>query len=245
MNAKFIKLRNQTQNHCEAAKSERYTMKKVQQASESFLVAAILTLSGGFMDAYSYLCREQVFANAQTGNILLFGINLSTGNFADALRYFIPILAFAFGVAIAEIVRNCFRNKKYLHWRQVTLLAEIVALFVVAFIPQDLNLLANSLISFACGAQVESFRKVNGNGIATTMCIGNLRAATQAICNYGLTKNLTSKQDGFLYFSIIVIFIMGAIIGNFCVGIWQEKSIIVSAILLSVGFVCMLIPKED
>lgn len=220
-------------------------MKKSQQVSESLPLAILLTLSGGFMDAYSYICREQVFANAQTGNILLFGVNLSTGNFSSALRYLLPFLAFAFGIAVAEIIRNCFNNKKHFHWRQVTLLNEMTILLVVAFIPQSSNLLANSLISFACGAQVESFRKVNGSGIATTMCIGNLRAATQAICDYSFTKNRTAIENGFLYFSIIGMFVIGAVIGNFCVSIWQERAIIASALLLLVGFAFMLINRED
>lgn len=54
-------------------------MKASKQISESLPIMILLTLSGGFMDAYSYLCRGEVFANAQTGNILLFGVNLSMG----------------------------------------------------------------------------------------------------------------------------------------------------------------------
>ena len=37
--------------------------------SESFLTAVFLSLSGGLQDAYTYLFRGKVFANAQTGNI--------------------------------------------------------------------------------------------------------------------------------------------------------------------------------
>ncbi|MFR1872716.1 MAG: YoaK family protein, partial [Coprococcus sp.] len=47
-------------------------MKRSRQMSESIRLGIILALSGGFMDAYSYMCRGKVFANAQTGNILLF-----------------------------------------------------------------------------------------------------------------------------------------------------------------------------
>ena len=42
------------------------------QRSESFLVGALLAVSGGFLDAYTYLCRGGVFANAQTGNMISF-----------------------------------------------------------------------------------------------------------------------------------------------------------------------------
>ena len=43
------------------------------QMSESMALAVFLTLAGGFQDAYSYNCRGKVFANAQTGNLVLLG----------------------------------------------------------------------------------------------------------------------------------------------------------------------------
>ena len=42
-------------------------MKHSLQMSETLRLGIILALSGGFMDAYSYLERGNVFANAQTG----------------------------------------------------------------------------------------------------------------------------------------------------------------------------------
>ena len=78
------------------------------------------------------------------------------------------------------------------------MLSEAVVLFVVCFIPQKFNLPANSLTSLACGIQVESFRKIHGNGIATTMCIGNLRSATQQMCEYLGSKRKEHLKKGFL-----------------------------------------------
>ena len=52
-------------------------MKKAKQMSESIRLGMLLAVSGGFMDAYSYIERDHVFANAQTGNMLLLGVNLS------------------------------------------------------------------------------------------------------------------------------------------------------------------------
>lgn len=209
-----------------------------RQKSESMSVAVLLTLSGGFMDAYSYLCRGQVFANAQTGNMVLFGVNAATGNFAAALRYLVPVLAFALGVVSADILRHCLRGKR-LHWRQATVLLEIAVLCGVAFLPQGLNLLANSLTSLACGAQVESFRKVRGVSFATTMCIGNLRSAMQAFCDYALTHEKPAKSEGCIYACVILVFIAGAVLGNFCIGLWRERAILGSAALLFLGFACM------
>ena len=44
--------------------------------SESFLTAAFLSISGGLQDAYTYIYRGEVFANAQTGNIVLLSQSL-------------------------------------------------------------------------------------------------------------------------------------------------------------------------
>ena len=89
-------------------------MKASKQISESLPIMILLTLSGGFMDAYSYLCRGEVFANAQTGNILLFGVNLSMGHWSKALQYVCPVLAFAIGIAAAEFVRR--REGEAISW---------------------------------------------------------------------------------------------------------------------------------
>ena len=41
------------------------------QMSDTLFTAIFIVLSGGFQDAYTYGCRGGVFANAQTGNIVL------------------------------------------------------------------------------------------------------------------------------------------------------------------------------
>ena len=59
--------------------------KRISVCQNSVVLVYILAVSGGFMDAYSYMCRGEVFANAQTGNILLMSINLAKGNILTAL----------------------------------------------------------------------------------------------------------------------------------------------------------------
>ena len=47
------------------------------QMSDSFLVGIPVILSAGYMDVYTYLLRDGVFANAQTGNIILLAVRLA------------------------------------------------------------------------------------------------------------------------------------------------------------------------
>ena len=72
------------------------------QTSETFLLSAILALSGGFQDAYTYNVRNEVFSNAQTGNVVLMSQHLMMGEWMKGLSYLFPILSFALGVLVAE-----------------------------------------------------------------------------------------------------------------------------------------------
>lgn len=214
------------------------------QTSETLRIGILLALSGGLMDAYSYICRGGVFANAQTGNMLLLGVHLSSGQWQEAARYALPVFAFAMGIAIAEFIRYVMKNKNLLHWRQVTVFLEALILLLVAFIPLRYNFLANALTSFACGMQVESFRKIHGNGIATTMCIGNLRNGTQNFCEFVETRERKHLKKSAFYYGIIVFFVIGAVVGNQVIR-WQgTKAIMGSSALLAAAFFLMFIERK-
>lgn len=102
------------------------------QMSEAFVTSVFLALSGGFQDAYTYFTREEVFSNAQTGNIVLMSTHLMMGEWLDVLRYLLPLLAFASGVFFAEKIHVIFKYAKKLHWRQGVLLMEIATVLFLS-----------------------------------------------------------------------------------------------------------------
>ena len=51
---------------------------------ERMEIGILLALAGGFLDAYTYITCGGVFANAQTGNIVLMGISAAKGDCAKA-----------------------------------------------------------------------------------------------------------------------------------------------------------------
>lgn len=221
-------------------------MKKVsnKQMSESLKIGVILALTGGFLDAYTFLARGKVFANAQTGNIVLLGTNLFQGEFKQALSYLVPIVAFIIGVFITEFIKLKFKDNEKLHWRQIIIFIEIFLLVLVAFMPQSLNNLANIIVSFICAIQVESFRKINGIACATTMCTGNLRSGTELLFKYIKTKEPDLKEKGINYYGIDLTFILGAGFGALFTNYFKEKAVLFCCITLFIGFIVMFI-KED
>ena len=216
-----------------------------KQMSEAFVNSAFLALSGGFQDAYTYFTREEVFSNAQTGNVVLMSQHFMCGEWMAGLRYLFPILSFAVGVWVAEQIQGRYRYARKLHWRQSILLLEIVILFVVGFIPTRLDMMATALVSFSCAMQVQSFRKVNGYSYASTMCIGNLRSGIAALSGYVREHKSQQAEQMLYYFGIIFLFALGAGVGsvlsmNPAVSI---RAIWVSCALLLVSFCLMFIEK--
>jgi len=151
------------------------------RVSETIRLGTLLALTGGFMDAYSYLVRGGVFANAETGNIVLMGINLAQGNWGRTLYYLVPVVSFAFGVFVAEWIQKRIGENPRVHWKEGVLWAEILLIFAAGLIPQSGNALVNSMIAFICAMQVEAFRKVRGKAYATTMCTTAVRNGPDCI----------------------------------------------------------------
>ena len=214
------------------------------QMSERYRLGLILAGVGGFLDAYTYVCRGKVFANAQTGNIVLFGVSLVEKRWLSAIQYFFPVMVFVVGVFISEFMREkC--NKKLFHWRQSILVLEILTLLGVSFIPMGkYDIIANVAVSFVCSLQVETFRKVRGNNYASTMCTGNLRSASDLLYKYFKGKKENLKKS-ILYFGIITVFIIGGMIGATLTKIYLEKAVLFGAVGLLVVFFMMFINYEE
>lgn len=200
--------------------------------SESFLLGTALTMSGGLMDAYSYLVRGKVFANAQTGNILFLGISLYEGNWEQFTHYLFPVAAFTLGIMLAEFMKTERLHPD--HWKQRIVLAEALLLVLVALIPTDL--FANSLTSFACGMQVQTFRSLRGHPFATTMCIGNLRSATVHLVNWIKKHEKGQLKASLTLFYVILCFVAGAVMGNVLIPWLHQYTILASSLLLTISF---------
>ena len=215
-----------------------------KQMSDSLITAVFVILSGGYQDAYSYCCRGGVFANAQTGNIVLMSINMFEGKPSSCMKYLIPLVAFLVGIYAAEVIHYKYKDMEKIHWRQIIVLCEIVVLFAVGFMPQSVNAAANALVSFVCALQLQTFHKLRGHAYASTMCIGNLRSGTAALSVYCREKRPEQLKQALYYFGIIFFFAIGAGGGGNLSMRLGIPAIWVSDVLLLISFILMFSSKH-
>ena len=219
------------------------SLKKQQEKkmTDFYAVSIILSMAGGFFDSYSFLCRDRVFANAQTGNMVLLAVNVIEQNWFHALLYFCPIFAFMVGILIAEFLKEKFKDHPKIHWHQMIVVFEIIIVACIGLIPNGkLNTLANILISFTCSIQYQGFKRIEGKPYASTMCTGNLRSATVNFFRFMVSKNKENLYTSGKYFLSIICFIFGALTGAILVPQFGVKSIYVTILELIIVLVLLI-----
>lgn len=223
----------------------RNLITRQEQMSEAFFLSVLLAFGGGFQDAYTYIVRDGVFANAQTGNVVLMSVNIMEGRWLDGLRYLLPLAAFAAGVFIAEGIEHFHKQDRGLHWRQRVLVLEIVIMFIVGFVPQKLNMFANMLVSCSCAMQVHSFRKVEGNTYASTMCIGNLRSATVSLFSFLRDRQKRDLKRFLCYSGVLLVFFLASGLGGYLSLRLGERSIWIVCGILTVAALLMELDRVE
>lgn len=182
--------------------------------SERLVAACVLSVVGGFLDIYTYLFRGNVFANAVTGNMVLFGFNIANGEWMLCGRYLLAIASYAFGIFMANLIHARLPNSRRITWNQFVILLELVCLLPVAFIPYGhWDFVVNAGIAFVCALQVQTFRRVHGLPFASTMCTGNLRSGTDALFRSVHDREPGELRKALHYYGVIVCFIFGAAAG--------------------------------
>ncbi|MEZ0232661.1 MAG: YoaK family protein [Methylophilaceae bacterium] len=209
-------------------------------SENSMSVAALLTLSGGFLDAFTYVGHGNVFANAMSGNIVLLGVYTAEADWAQAFRHIPPIIAFIIGVFIAHCMRLP-QFKKYFANPPLTCLGlEIIFLLMGAFLPDTFpsNWLVPG-IAFVAAMQNSSFTHIESLPYNSVMTTGNLRRSIEALFKGTVgPRNPLAFREAKLFGLICLCFLLGALIGAFATirlhnaALFIPVCILVAALLL-------------
>ncbi len=205
--------------------------------TETLGFGMLLAVIGGFMDAYSYIVRGNVFATGQTGNFVLAALSLAEQDFRGMGHAMVPIAAFWFGVFVAQHLYYTVFQKKHAIWKTVVLFAELIVLFGVGLLSCSVpDILANTAISFSAALQFSSFRNFGENAAYTTIfCTGNMRSCAEMFYKGIVRKDKGCIKKAFHYAAILSAFFFGAIFGAMNAEIYHEKAIWVVCALIGLA----------
>jgi uncharacterized membrane protein YoaK (UPF0700 family) len=180
------------------------------------VIECLFTLSGGYLDAYAFIAQGHVFANAQTGNVVLFAVYAAMGDRAHALLHIPPIIAFVLGVIAAKLLGVQTEKRTF----RATLFCQsiefVVLLWLCAFGPQPPNKWVVPLISFVAALQITSFDRLGPWSFNSAMTTGNLKNATIGFVLW-INGQESEMNRGKAVVSLVacVSFVTGALIGAF------------------------------
>jgi uncharacterized membrane protein YoaK (UPF0700 family) len=185
-----------------------------QSVHETTLIALTLSMLGGYLDAYTYVLKDGVFANAQTGNVVLFSISLLTGSYHDIGKYLLPILFFCMGILILEFLKTAKALDRNTLRVKLILLIEALTLFFIGMTSHRVsNFVVTCTIAFLAAIQVSTFNRLYSASIATTMITGNLRSSMENLHAYLHYGNRKARSHFIRYFLVIAFFGLGASLG--------------------------------
>jgi uncharacterized membrane protein YoaK (UPF0700 family) len=181
-----------------------------------FVIECVFTVSGGFMDAYSFIAHGHVFANAQTGNVVFFAVYATEGNWFQAIRHVPPIVACILGVSAARLLGVRAEKQTF----RATLLCQGIELAVLSGLALFASRLPDDwvvpIISFAVALQITSFDALGPWSFNSAMTTSNIKNATTGFVLWLIGKERAKNRGRAIVSTAACLsFLLGALFGGF------------------------------
>ena len=224
--------------------------RKQKQESRYYLMCErdwiyfVLIFVAGFLGAFTYVLRGGVFCNAQTGNVVLLGMELGKGDWNGALYYLIPIGAYILGAVVSELLPNPVKHRLAVRWDTLLIAVEMLVIVILGFVPESAPVqISQVAVNFIASMQYNTFRQAEGVAVATTFVTNHIRQV-----GVGLAMEWRHRHDAekphrrkFLtHLGMLLFFAAGATIGTvFCVQ-FLGRAIWITLLPLAVVFAVLL-----
>jgi uncharacterized membrane protein YoaK (UPF0700 family) len=191
-------------------------MTGIRTRPESLHIGVLLAGVGGFLDAYTYV-GHRVFANAQTGNVVLFGVDVASAHWHSAALRLAPIGAFVAGVIAVEVFGTLRDRQRLRRPVRLALVTEIILLAIVAALPEGTSETATTIpVAFTAAVQFSVFRVLENSPYTTLLVSGNLRSTTAASYGWLVTREPAAARTARHFGAVVAAFALGAVVGGLC-----------------------------
>lgn len=176
-----------------------------------FVGGLVLLAATGFVDAYTFLAHGHVFAEAQTGNLVLIGVGAVDPSIVPFWRPLVTFASFVAGVSAAWVLGRAATARAP---QVVTLAFEVVVLTVVGFLPGSFpNAVVAATIAFAAGLQIAAFNRIGAAKFTTVVMTSNSSATVNASLQALVTRARGDVTLAVRLVAALAAFLAGALIG--------------------------------
>ena len=224
--------------------------RKQKQESRYYLMCErdwiyfVLIFVAGFLGAFTYVLRGGVFCNAQTGNVVLLGMQLGKGDWNGALYYLIPISAYILGAVVSELLPNPVKHRLAVRWDTLLIAVEMLVIVILGFLPESAPVqISQVAVNFIASMQYNTFRQAEGVAVATTFVTNHIRQVGVGLAMEWRHRHNAEKphRRKFLtHLGMLLFFAAGATVGTvFCLQL-LGRAIWITLLPLAVVFAVLL-----
>ena len=204
----------------------------------------VLIFVAGFLGAFTYVLRGGVFCNAQTGNVVLLGMELGKGDWNGALYYLIPISAYILGAVVSELLPNPVKHRLAVRWDTLLIAVEMLVIVMLGFVPESAPVQISQLaVNFIASMQYNTFRQAEGVAVATTFVTNHIRQVGVGLAMEWRHRHNAEKphRRKFLtHLGMLLFFAAGATVGTvFCLQL-LGRAVWLTLLPLAVVFAVLL-----
>lgn len=197
----------------------------------------LLIMAAGWFGGYTFIQRGGVFCNAQTANIVLFGIALGQRNWQHAAFLLIPITAYFAGAFFSELLGKTVKRFRFLRWDTMLIGIEVLVVFVLGLLPARVpDQICQIALNFICSMQFNTFRQVEGIPAATTFVTNHIREVGSNLAKYLRHRDEKSGRKVRVHGLLIIFFALGAVLSAICCGFMHYRAIWGSGVILLIVF---------
>lgn len=206
---------------------------------EKWYIFLLLITIGGFYGGYTYAQKGGIFCNAQTANIVLFGMAIGNQNWHQVLYLLIPISAYFLGTMVSEYTALQIKKFHLLRWDTVLVGIEMIAVLIMGCLPSSVpDQVFQVMINFICAMQFNTFRQAEHIPMATTFVTNHVRQTGSYLVRW-LRKKEERKYlfISLRHFCMIFMFVIGAVFSTVLCHYFHDQAILFALIILGVLFV--------
>lgn len=201
--------------------------------------AMVICAVGGMLDAYSYLSAD-VFAGAQTGNLVITLASLTTADWEGAGRAAIPVVAFAVGAVLGALLELPHLLPDPRRPVQAALTIEIILLVVASILSRSDSPISLTIsLALAAGLQMAVFTRVGPWSYSTTVASANIVKWMTNMVGAGAGQGSGSRHGALAYGGILLAFALGTVAAGLLMPHLGAGTMVLAAgvVLVALGWV--------